>query len=314
MNLNNTANFIYKELKRRQVPVEVVSEEHSLIRFFHNNRWQMLKSCLTERASYSSCYICNTKPMSEVVARTVGFPVPTSAMYESMDQAVEFMASNAPIVVKPVDAAHGYGVTVNIKTKSDLKKALTVARQYSTEPAILQKMVNGHDARLLIINGKYVAAVRRVPAFVTGDGEHTIEQLIEIENQRPDRKDIAVKMRGRMARISLDSAKAYLKRKINRIPKAGEVVSVVGVGNTSLGGHAEDITEDIPREMYEKAEAFAEKLHLPVCGVDVLIDDTGEYHFLEANASPGFGPHHHPRAGKARDVTRVFVDMLISDT
>lgn len=313
MNMNNTVTYIYKELKRREVPVEIISEENSLLRYFHDDDWHMLKSCITDKASYPSCHICNTKTLAEIVADSVGMPVPASTRHQSLEESEAFMREYAPIVVKPVDAAHGHGVSMNIKSKTDLRKALAAVSKYSKKPAILQQMVKGVDVRMLVIDGKYVAAVRRVPATVTGDGEHTIQELIEIENKLPHRKDPAVKMRGRMAIINLSSARAYLKRKISRIPRAGEKVPVVGVGNTSLGGHAEDATDEVTPEIYEKAEAFARKLHLPVCGIDILLDEDGSYHFLEANAAPGFGPHHHPAVGKPRDITKKFVDMLLDE-
>ena len=311
MNMNNTATYIYKELRRREIPVEIVSEENSLLRYFYNDEWHMVKSCITDKASYPSCHICNTKTLAEIVAASVDMSVPASTRHESLELSEEFLLEYAPIVVKPVDAAHGHGVSMNIKSKTDLKKALAIVKKYSKKPAILQQMVKGRDVRILIIGGKYAAAVRRVPASVIGDGEHTIQELIEMENKLPHRKDPDVKMRGRMAIINLSSAKSYLKRKISRIPSAGEEVPVVGVGNTSLGGHAEDATDEIPAEIYEKAELFAQKLKLPVCGVDILLDEDGSYHFLEANAAPGFGPHHHPRYGQARDVTKMFVDTIL---
>lgn len=311
MNMNNTATYIYKELKRREVPVEIISEQNSLLRYLHNDQWRMLKSCITDKASYPSCHICNTKTLAEIMAKSIDMPVPASTRHESLEESEKFMRKHQAIVVKPVDAAHGHGVSINIRSKTELKKALAAVKKYSKEPAILQQMVKGKDVRILVIDGKFVAAVSRVPATVTGDGKHTIQELIEMENKSPHRKDPSVKMRGRLAIINLSSARAYLKRKISRVPKAGEKVPVVGVGNTSLGGHAEDVTDEIPAKIYQKAEAFARKLHLPVCGVDILLDDNGQYHFLEANAAPGFGPHQHPVVGKSRDVTKIFVDMLL---
>lgn len=309
-NMNNTPTFIYKEFKKRGVPVEVIDEEHGLMRYFHDDDWHMLRSCVTDKTSATSSYVCNTKTLADIVARAVDMTIPTSTRFESLEQAIDFMKQHNSIVVKPLDSAHGHGVATGIKTKTDLKKALVEVKKFSKRPAILQKMVTGLDVRILVIGGKYAAAVRRVPPKVVGDGVRTVEELINDLNKEPERA-AAVGMRGTLGRINLNFAKNFLKRRLHAVPQKGEEVTVLGVSNTSLGGHAEDITDDLSPEIYQKAEAFARKLNMPVCGIDIMLNEDGSYHFIEGNACPGFGPHHHPRVGKPRDVTKLFVDMLL---
>ena len=310
MNMSNTPTYIYKGLKKRGVTVELIDDRYSLMRYKRKNKWHYLRGCVTEDVTAISRFICNTKIVAEKFAKDIGMPVPVSENYESFEKAEKFMHKYSPIVVKPLDSAHGNGISLNVTSKTELKKALKRVKEFSSEPPLLQQMVDGKDVRIMVIDGKYVAAVRRVPAAVVGDGKHSIEELIKLENRGSHRSS---GKRGRLKIINLQAAKAFLKRRVVKVPRRGEKVSVVGMGNTSMGGHAEDFTDKLPAKIYKKAEKFAAKLNLPVCGVDIILDDKGNYHFIEANASPGFGPHHHPRVGKKRDVTGAFIDMLMKD-
>lgn len=308
MNMTNTPTYIYKELKRRGVKVEIIDERYSLMRYSHRNKWHLLRGCVTEELSAISRFICGEKDVADKFACEVGMPVPDTVQYQSIPQATEFMKRNSQIAVKPSDSAHGKGISLGVASATGLKKALSLAKKVSSKPPILQQMVDGKDVRIMIIDGKYIAAVRRVPASVVGDGKHSISELIEVENKGSHRSS---GKRGRLKIIDFATAKAYLKRRVSRIPKRGETVTVVKMGNTSMGGHAEDFTDQLPAKIYKKAEQLANLLNLPVCGVDIMLSEDGSYYFLEANASPGFGPHHHPRVGRERDVTDKFVDMIL---
>lgn len=308
MNMTNTPTYIYKELKKRGVKVEMISEKHSLMRYRHDGQWKTIRGCVTGDLSAISRYVCEQKDLAEKYAEEVGMPVPESQRYQSVSQALKFIEKCGKIVIKPIAGAQGKGITIGVSSKTELKKALARSKKISNEPPIMQQLVAGKDVRILVIDGQYIAAVRRVPASVTGDGKLTVAALIEKENKSGKR---ASGKRGRLKVINFEAAKTYLKRRVGRVPKKGEVVPVVGMGNTSLGGHGEDFTEQLPAKIYKKAEKFAKLLKLPVCGIDIMLEDDGNYHFIEANASPGFGPHHHPRFGKNRRVVEPYVDYLL---
>jgi len=309
MNMRNTPTYIYNELTRRGVPVEILHEPTTLMQYKHAGKWHYLIGCLTEDASLVGAKICNNKARTELFAEKVGLPVPKSLLYKDEDSAMQFIEEcGAPIVVKPTDSAGASGISMNVKSRTSLRKAISYAKKYSKSRPLLQETVKGDDLRILIIGGKFAAAVRRMPATVVGDGKHTIEKLIEIENEKDHRSK---GKSGKLKIISLKGAQSFLRKRIGRIPKEGEVVKVVGVSNTSMGGHAEDATDDVPVEIRRKTAKLARLLKLPVCGIDIMMQEDGTYHFIEANARPGFGPHHHPRIGKERNVTKLFVDYLL---
>lgn len=310
--LKNTPLYIMKELQKRGIEVEVLDESASLLRFkTPEGQWRLLKSCVSDTSSAVGRFICDHKDVSNILARLVGMPLIPSIVYENDDQAAAFLDEHQPTVVKPVNGAHGAGVTVNISTIDDLKKAVEVAKEQDPwNEVLLQKMIHGDDARLLVIGGRFVAAVRRIPAQVKGDGVRSLKELIEHENETNPKR--VTGYTGTMRKIDMESAQSFLKEDINRVPGKGECVQVIGTSNTSMGGVAVDETESIPKGIIKKVEALAAELRLPTCGVDFLIDGKGDYYFLEINGSPGFGPHIHPHKGESRNVTKLFVDDLLS--
>jgi cyanophycin synthetase len=310
--LKNTPSYILKELQRRDIEVEVLDEKNSLLRFRSpGGKWRFLLSCVSDQSSAVGRFICNHKDIALMAARMSDLPLVPDTVYENDEQAIAFMQEHTPIVTKPIDGAHGRGVSVAIEDVSQLKEAVHLAREADPDgKVLLQKMVAGEDARLLVIGGRFVAAVRRIAAHVTGDGQRTLKELIEHENKNNPKR--VTGYTGTLRQIDMAAAKKFLQEDISKIPDKDERVQVVGMSNTSMGGYAVDATDEIPQDIATKVEALAEALHLPTCGVDFLIDADKNYYFLEINGSPGFGPHIHPHEGKARDVTKVYVDWLLS--
>ena len=91
-----------------------------------------------------------------------------------------------PVVVKPVDGNHGRGVSVNLSTDEDVAEAFEIAIDEGSG-VMVESMILGDDHRLLVIDGKLVAAAHRVPGHVVGDGERTVAELVAIVNQDPRR-------------------------------------------------------------------------------------------------------------------------------
>lgn len=219
-------------------------------------------------------------------------------------------------VTKPLDQAHGCGITIGIDSIELLQKGVSRAQAFSQSLLLQEYYGDFIDLRLTCIDYSFVAAAHRIPARVRGDGMHTLAELISIENQRPER--------GAMHKTALtviheEDARAYLGSAINDIPAIGEWRQVVAIANASRGGETVDVTDDIPawlREMVEKAVRVAE---LPVCGVDVLLsgpptlDATSEQLrpiIIELNKAPGLRVHEYVAHGTRRPMSRLLFDYL----
>lgn len=311
--LKITTRLIIDELVKRNFRYEMLDEPKTFYRFWDSNsREYILRSNTTYKSSAAGYLYANNKTMSTFFANDIGVPTPDALLYTNESEAEEFLYKHHRLVVKPVDAAHGNGITIDVRDKESLKSAVEFAQKYSSK-VVLQELVQGDDYRVLIIGGKFVAAAIREPAFVTGDGISTIDELIKKENQDPDR---GVNYQTKLNKIDLAAAQRFLDKKINDVPKSGEKINVVGVANIGKGGVSIDVTDNISDKIVEYSEKLASKLGLELCGVDFIYDAESkqqiEPKFIEINASPTFGLHHFPYEGEARDVTKLFVDWLIT--
>ncbi|MGD8373289.1 MAG: ATP-grasp domain-containing protein [Candidatus Woesebacteria bacterium] len=307
-----TSQLIFDELASRGIAVEVFDLQAGILRYRHNNRWHYIFSSRPESTSAIGAKICDEKNLTTKLAIDLGVLSPATLFYSDVLTAKDFLSKHKIIVVKPLDASHGNGITVNVKTEEGLKNACNVASAASeTGQIILQQQVTGDDLRVLVIGGKYVAACQRIPARVFGNGKSTILQLIEHENQTNSLRDYDYK--NQLNVIDLGAAKRYLKDQINSIPADGQEVRVVGTANMGTGGEAIDITNTLPSQIIKDAEKLAQALKITACGVDFMYNSkTQEYNFIEANSTPSFGLHENPTHGQAQPVTKRFVEYILS--
>ncbi len=220
------------------------------------------------------------------------------------------------MVVKPLNANHGRGVTIRLMDKDSVRAAFKVAREHS-RTVIIENFIVGLDHRLLVVDGKLVAASKRVPGHVTGDGEHSVSELIDIVNEDPRRGVGHEKV---LTRLELDAAAMEHLKEAERTPESvlakGEVLYLRSTANLSTGGTAVDVTDIIHPVNREMAVRAATAVGLDVCGVDFLTNDiTKSYRthggaICEVNAAPGFRMHVAPSEGTPRDVAGPVMDML----
>lgn len=197
------------------------------------------------------------------------------------------------IVIKPLDGAHGNGIITNIKTFEAAMDAVETAKKYAPSGLVLAQQqldFDGYETRVICINYHFVEALSRIPAHVTGDGEHTVAELIEIENNTIRTEAY----KSNLAYIDREYSEQFLKEKgtADQIPAKGEKVQVVKMCNIGRGGTVEDITDSFPEEKKALSDKIAKTLGLPVIGIDFF----GDY-VLEVNASPSlYYPLDGPRA------------------
>lgn len=207
--------------------------------------------------------------------REAGFPVlETTIVAPDTEEKVirssveALLAGGHTCVVKPIDAAHGNGVSVNLDSFEVVARGLEIARQFSDTCILQQYYEPSIDVRLTCINFRVVTALVRLPARVQGDGASTIEQLIEQENASDRRGSDYAKD---LNKIDLQAARYYLGNTIQTIPGEGEWVRVVGAANVGSGGELVEVPEKIPQWLESMAEEAARTCGLYTCGVDFLL-------------------------------------------
>ncbi|MFN8549705.1 MAG: cyanophycin synthetase, partial [Candidatus Eisenbacteria bacterium] len=251
------------------------------------------------------------------ILNDLGLPVPKQRMVYSEDEAIrEARRIGYPVVIKPLDANHGRGVSLNLTDSEQIKVAFEQARQHS-RGVIVESYVHGWDHRMLVVNGELIAVAKRVPGHVLGDGTHTIEQLVQLTNEDPRRGIGHEKV---LTRIEFDhQAERLLANKgltRDSVPREGEMVYLRSTGNISTGGTAVDVTDLVHPDNREMAVRAVLAIGLDVAGVDFLCEDIsisykeGGGAICELNAAPGFRMHVAPSEGQPRDVAGPVMDML----
>ena len=224
-----------------------------------------------------------------------------------------------PVVVKPRDGSQGRGVAVNIETRERVIQAFEVAEEISSE-VIVERYIPGHDFRLLVVGGALVAASRRDPPQVTGDGQQTIRQLVDQVNADPLRGDGHATS---LTKIRFDDiALATLKKQgfdADSVPPSGTLIFLRNNANLSTGGSATDVTDEVHPEMAARAVSAARMIGLDICGVDVVAE-TVQYPLedqhggvVEVNAAPGLRMHLNPSFGKGRAVGEAIIANMYAD-
>lgn len=252
-------------------------------------------------------------------------PTPATEAYIDVDQAEQFMKAHGSIVVKPLDGAHGDGITTNVSSSDELQKAIQNAKTIN-EHVLLQQQVSGRDFRLLFIDYEFIAAVERVPASVLGDGQSTVQALLEARNEEMDKlwKNIRSgsvedsEVNGSVSKTPIEEVlELHGQDFLSRVPGSGETVQVLDKANVSLGGQTRDVTEEVSPELTSSITQLLKEIDLPLCGVDVMSTDiSAPVHknisfIIELNAAPGLRLHQHPTYGPARPVCEAIVESLI---
>jgi cyanophycin synthetase len=307
---------LVRAAEERRIPWIRLNDQ-SLIQFGHGRYQQRIQATVTSRTSHIAVELASDKEETNRILGNLGLPVPRQRLVQSAEAAVEAAERiGYPVVVKPYNANHGRGISIHLTTGEQVIAAFEVAREHSRS-VIVESFITGEDHRMLVINGELAAVARRVPGHVVGDGEHTIEQLVEEVNQDPRRgvghEKVLTRLLFDQQAESLLAKKGYTR---DTVPASGERVYLRSTGNLSTGGTATDMTDLVHPDNVEMAVRAVKAIGLDVAGVDFLTTDVTESYkeiggaICEINAAPGFRMHMAPSEGRPRDVGGMVMDML----
>jgi cyanophycin synthetase len=292
---------------------------YSLVQFGQGKYQQRIQATITSETKHIAVEISCDKEDTHNLLNDLGLPVPQQMMIYSDRQAVKAAQRiGFPVVLKPLNANHGRGVSINLMTDDDVITAFAEAQKHGTSRAVLvESFITGYDHRMLVINNELVAVAKRVPGHVIGDGIHTIEQLVNIVNKDPRRGVGHEKV---LTRLELDNQAARLMEEADydkdTILEKDHAFYLRSTANLSTGGTAIDVTDIVHPDNREMAVRAIRAIGLDIGGVDFLTDDISKSYkeigggICECNAAPGFRMHVAPSEGKPRDVAGKVMDML----
>ncbi|HEY0657797.1 MAG TPA: cyanophycin synthetase, partial [Pyrinomonadaceae bacterium] len=290
---------------------------NSLIQLGYGKNLRHFQAAITDGTGVIGVDLAKNKDFTKRRLRDFSIPVPDGEIVRTEQQAVRALEYiGAPVVVKPLDGRQGKGVSLNLKTSEEVIEAFQIAKEYSSK-ILVEELFEGKNYRVLVIGGKMVAASERVPCGVVGDGEHTVSELIDIENQNPMRGEGHEKP---LTKIKVDpiilSALQKEGWQMEDIPLAGEHVNLCAGMNLSTGGTARDVTDEVHPTVKSLCERAARIIDLDICGVDLVVEDISasmpenKGGIIEINAAPGLRMHTFPSEGKPRDVGGAIIEML----
>ena len=292
---------------------------YSLVQFGHGKYQQRIQATITSETKHIAVEISCDKEDTHNLLSDLGLPVPQQNMVYSERQAVRAASRMGyPLVVKPLNANHGRGVSINLNSEEEIAIAFAEAQKHGTSRAVLiESFITGFDHRMLVVNNELVAVAKRVPGHVVGDGIHTIEELIDIVNQDPRRGVGHEKV---LTRLELDTQATRLMEEAGHnkdtVLPADTTFFLRSTANLSTGGTAIDVTDIVHPDNRDMAIRAIRAIGLDIGGVDFLTDDISKSYkeigggICECNAAPGFRMHVAPSEGKPRDVSGKVMDML----
>ncbi|MFC3039735.1 ATP-grasp domain-containing protein [Virgibacillus xinjiangensis] len=263
--------------------------------------------------------VCDDKGLTKQHLAASSVPVPPGKSFgieATMGEIIEFANKvGFPVVLKPIDDKGGNGVFVHLRNEHELAEALNESRRKECSGLLIEEHIEGEEVRVYVLAGQVLAATKRVPAHVIGDGEKSIKELIDQKND--DRKNIP-HLRHRPIKID-DKVKRILSSSnlsMESIPKAGETIFLRRTSNISTGGEPIDVTDMLTAEQKNTAvKAVSSIPGLMHGGVDLLVSQKYKAGaVLEVNAKPGLGSHLFPIEGEAKDIPGMMLDYYFPKT
>lgn len=314
--LGPSTGSIVEEAVSRKIPW-IRLGSNSLVQLGYGVNQQRFQATITGNTSSIAVDIACNKELTKRMLHDAAIPVPMGDLIVDEEQLKNVIKKiGYPIVIKPLDGNHGKGSSINVNDWVSSVTGLEHAQKYSKK-VIVEKYITGYDFRVLVINNKMVAAARRVPAHVVGDGESNLEKLIERENQDTRR---GYGHENVLTEITVDKDTLELLEKLQytleTVPQRGEVVYLKSTANLSTGGTSIDVTDMVHPENITMAERISKIIGLDVCGIDIMAENLTQPlkesggAIIEVNAAPGFRMHLAPSEGLPRNVAAPVVDML----
>lgn len=289
----------------------------SLVRLGQGARQRRICAAETDRTGAVAETIAQDKELTRTLLAESGIPVPEG---RPVDDAADAWAVaqeiGGPVVVKPRYGNQGRGVSVNLVTRDEVERAWILANEIDSS-VVVERFVSGGDYRILVVGGRMVAAARRHPPTVLGDGVATVRQLVDRVNEDPRRcGDHATSLSPMM----IDEVAVAVLREQgltdHSVPEAGRSVLLRRNANLSTGGSAEDVTDLVHPDVAARAIEAAKVVGLDVAGIDLVTDDvtrpleSQRGVIIEVNAAPGLRMHLEPTVGTPRNVGAAIVDSL----
>lgn len=317
--LGPSTGAIARAAAARNIPYRRMTQG-SMVMFGWGSKQRRIQAAEMDVTGAIAEAIAQDKQLTKKLLAAAGVPVPTGREVATPEDAWTAACEvGPPVVIKPKGGNQGKGVTVNITSREQLLAAYAAATEFGDE-ILVERYIPGNDFRLLVVGNKLVAAARRDPPNVVGNGSHTIRELVEQINKDPRRGSghatSLTKIRFDDIALACLAAQGF---QAESVPPKGQRVTLRHNANLSTGGSATDVTDDVHPEVAARAVAAAQMVGLDICGVDMVcnsilhpLEEQGGG-VVEVNAAPGLRMHLSPSYGKGRPVGEAIIASMFGE-
>ncbi len=317
--LGPTTQAIVDEAGERGIPF-LRLDSYNLVQLGTGRHQRRIRASISSETGFVAVETVDDKQLTCTMLGDAGIPVPQTVEVSTVEEGIAFQQRiSKPVTVKPRVGSQGRGISVNLTTPQQIRRAFGWSQSFHPD-TLVQETVYGNAWRLLIIDYRYVAAVKLTPPAITGDGRHTIQELIDRLNEDPKR---GVGDRARLSQVNVDDVTRQIIAdagySLETVLPEKETLPLKHSGSLALGGSAVDVTDEVHPVNRFLAERAAHVVGLNAAGVDViaptlrtsLLENNGR--FIEINSAPDFRMHIRPTVGRSRKVAKPFVDMLFPE-
>jgi cyanophycin synthetase len=322
--ITNTNHLILLEAaKNLGLKTQILQASPPLIKFSSQAKTHLIgeKSFGLNRSSRAKI-ISRNKALTLKTLKAASLPVPQQIIINRPKEYLKKYSQIAfPQVIKPLSGEKGRLVFLNIKNKTQGKKALK--QIFLASPtAVVESHHQGKDYRFLVLNQRLIGLSQRLPPTITADGQSSIQQLIQQENQR--RQQLTQKLGKRLLnrmrnwkQISL-----YLQLQglsLKTILPQGKKITLYPLPNFSAGGSTKTINpKTIHPSIIQLAEKASQAIGLDIVGIDMLIKNihrpasANNLVIIEANSDPGIRLHDWPNQGRSQHVAETILKSIFT--
>ncbi|BDX21130.1 cyanophycin synthetase [Polynucleobacter sp. TUM22923] len=303
---------IVNAAEERGIP-SIRLSEGNLVQLGYGSKQRRIWTAETDRTSAIAETISRDKDLTKSLLSSAGVPTPEGRTVTSADDAWEAAQDiGLPVVVKPIDGNHGRGVFINLYTQTEIQSAYAVAIDEGSE-VLVERHIIGDEHRLLVVGNKVVAAAKGETVWVTGDGKHTVLELIQIQINSDPRRGKTEECPLNPVRIDSAVELELARQKLSgsSIPAIDQKVLIQSNGNVAF-----DVTDLVHPDTASQVALAARVVGLEIAGVDLVAQDISKpmasqnAAIVEVNAGPGLLMHLKPASGNPQPVGQAIADHL----
>jgi cyanophycin synthetase len=296
----------------REIPYIRLSSGN-LVQLGYGSKQRRIWTAETDQTSAIAETISRDKDLTKSLLASAGVPTPEGRTVTSPDDAWEAAQDiGLPVVVKPIDGNHGRGVFINLYTQQEIVAAYAVAINEGSE-VLVERHIIGDEHRLLVVGNKVVAAAKGETVWITGDGKHTVLELIQIQINSDPRRGTTEECPLNPVRIDSAVELELARQKLTgeSIPGIDQKVLIQSNGNVAF-----DVTDLVHPEVAHQVALAARVVGLEIAGIDLVAQDISKplesqnAAIVEVNAGPGLLMHLKPASGTPQPVGEEIANHL----